>query len=156
TVEYSGFRPATDKMRQALFSSLQSLGELEGRRVLDLFAGSGAYGLEALSRGAASVTWVEKDRRALDCIRHNLAAVVKSGAVLADARTTIHSRDVTQWEGESAAYDLIFCDPPYETAFALMDKLWDRLAMWFNPQSAFGICWEAPGDYESQLPSGWR
>lgn len=156
TVTYAGFRPAMDMTRQALFSSLQSLGGMEGCRALDLFAGSGAYGLEALSRGASRVAWVEKDRRALECIRQNLAAVLKSGPVLGSIPTEIAARDVSQWRGAPGAWDLIFCDPPYETARVQMDHLWDQLALWFNPQSPFGVCWEAPGGYEDQLPSGWE
>lgn len=156
TVTYAGFRPAMDMTRQALFSSLQNLGEIQGIRALDLFAGSGSYGLEALSRGASRVTWVEKDRRAVECIRHNLTAVVKSGESLGSARTEISARDVAQWHGETGAWDLIFCDPPYETACEQMETLWDRLASWLNPQSPFGICWEAPGEYEDRLPSGWE
>lgn len=156
TVSYAGFRPAMDMTRQSLFSSLQGLGDIEGSRALDLFAGSGAYGLEAVSRGAARVTWVEKDRRAVDCIRQNLEAVKKSGQTLAACRTEINARDVMQWQGEAGGWDLIFCDPPYESACDQMDQLWEDLAGWLNPQSAFGVCWEAPGEYENKLPAGWE
>ncbi|HTB63133.1 MAG TPA: RsmD family RNA methyltransferase, partial [Opitutales bacterium] len=69
-------RPATDYLRQAVFSSLGP--RVVGARVLDLFAGTGAYGLEALSRGAAHVTWVDANGSAITAIRANLAAVAKS------------------------------------------------------------------------------
>src|SRR3954463_12948610 len=77
-------RPTADRAREALFSMLASrLGSFEGLRVADLFAGSGALGLEALSRGAAHCTFVETDRAALDAIRRNIAALGASGEVLA-------------------------------------------------------------------------
>ncbi|KXU38198.1 hypothetical protein AXK11_00960 [Cephaloticoccus primus] len=76
-------RPATDALRQALFSSLAA--RVSGARFLDLFAGSGAYGLEALSRGAAGGLWVEKNKAALACLERNLAAVLKS---ISTARAT--------------------------------------------------------------------
>src|SRR5882724_13627781 len=69
-------RPATDGMRQAVFSSLR--GRVSGARFLDLFAGSGAYGLEALSRGAAGGVFVEQNARAAACVRKNIEAVCKS------------------------------------------------------------------------------
>ena len=103
-------RPATDRMREALFSSLGP--SIEGCHVADLFAGTGSYGLEALSRGAASATFVERDRNALACLRRNLQAVLRSCQRPASA-ATIHSRDVHLLKPAGQTFDLIFLDPPY-------------------------------------------
>ena len=104
----SGTRPTADRAREGLFSSLQSLLELQGARVLDLYAGSGAVGLEAVSRGAAGTTLVEQDPRALAAIRSNVE-------VLGLAATVVDS-DVSQYLAtEPSPYQLVFLDPPYET-----------------------------------------
>lgn len=111
-------RPTTDKVRQALFSSLGEI--VVGARVLDLFAGSGALGLESLSRGAVSATFVEEHRQACEVIRANVAktrlpgATVKSG----DALKVLRELAKTQ----PAGFDLIFADPPY--AHGPRDKNW--------------------------------
>jgi 16S rRNA (guanine966-N2)-methyltransferase len=108
-------RPTADRTREALFSMLTSrLGSFGGLRVLDLFAGSGALGLEALSRGAASCTFVEQDSAALDCLRTNIA---KLGAKLgADVR----AQSVMALGPAPAAYDLILLDPPYESGAGIV------------------------------------
>ncbi|HET9638029.1 MAG TPA: 16S rRNA (guanine(966)-N(2))-methyltransferase RsmD [Allosphingosinicella sp.] len=103
-------RPTADRVREALFSMLASrLGSFEGLQVADLFAGSGALGLEALSRGAAYCVFVENDRRAIDSIRANLAALGASGEVL--ARSAEHA-------ALPAPVDLAFLDPPYGSGLA--------------------------------------
>lgn len=97
-------RPSTDRLREALFSIL--LHRLEGARVLDLFAGSGALGIEALSRGAASAVFVEQSRQACRVIEENLKSTRLSGDVI--------SREVDRYlKGSRASFDLIFADPPY-------------------------------------------
>ncbi len=102
-------RPTADRTREALFSMLTSrLGSFEGLRVLDLFAGSGALGLEALSRGAATCTFVEQDGAALDALRTNIA---KLGITGADVR----AQSVMALGPAPAPYDLILLDPPYES-----------------------------------------
>ncbi len=102
-------RPTADRTREALFSMLTSrLGSFEELRVLDLFAGSGALGLEALSRGAASCTFVEQDSAALGCLRANIA---KLGAKGADVR----AQSVMALGPAPAPYDLILLDPPYQS-----------------------------------------
>jgi 16S rRNA (guanine966-N2)-methyltransferase len=102
-------RPTADRTREALFSMLTSrLGSFEGLRVLDLFAGSGALGLEALSRGAASCTFVEQDGAALDCLRSNIAKLGTKGA-------EIRAQSVMALGPAPAPYDLILLDPPYES-----------------------------------------
>jgi 16S rRNA (guanine966-N2)-methyltransferase len=102
-------RPTADRTREALFSMLVSrLGSFEGLRVLDLFAGSGALGLEALSRGAAACTFVEQDGAALDALRTN---ITKLGAVGADVR----AGSVMALGPAPAPYDLLLLDPPYDS-----------------------------------------
>lgn len=101
-------RPTQDRVREALFSMLQF--ELAGARVLDLFAGSGSVGFEALSRGAAHATFVELAPRHLECIKAN-AATLK-----ADGRCEVIRADVYQWLSNAvcAPYDIVYADPPYE------------------------------------------
>lgn len=104
-----GTRPTSDRAREALFNTLGALLDLESARVLDLFAGSGAVGLEALSRGAAEVHFVESDRGACDVLRRNVDAVG-----LAQAR--VHQRTVAAYLGgapDPEPFDLVFADPPY-------------------------------------------
>jgi len=95
-------RPTTDRAREALFNALNSLGAIDGSNVLDLYAGSGALGIEALSRGAAKCTFVERDRRALDAIRSNV-----SHLGIAD-RSNVLAGDVP-----TLLADLVLADPPY-------------------------------------------
>ncbi|MCK8114177.1 16S rRNA (guanine(966)-N(2))-methyltransferase RsmD [Anaerosoma tenue] len=107
----SGTRPTTDRVREAVFSSLYSiLGDLDDVSALDLYAGSGALGIEALSRGARHVTFVERDRRALAAIRKNLASVEAPPERWQVVQTDA-SRLATASPGPAAA--LLFADPPY-------------------------------------------
>ncbi|GJM37628.1 MAG: methyltransferase [Acidimicrobiales bacterium] len=101
-------RPTADRVREAVFNSLYSLGALDGARVIDVFAGSGALGIEALSRGAAHCTFVENDRRALAALRENLATLgFEAGA-------TVISGDGVAAIGRLAGdVDLVLLDPPY-------------------------------------------
>jgi 16S rRNA (guanine966-N2)-methyltransferase len=101
-------RPTSERAREALFSSLAALVELDGARVLDLFAGSGAVGLEALSRGARAVTFVETDRHAYDVLRHNIDVVGLDGA---EAHRRLAATHLVG--GSDEPYDLVFADPPY-------------------------------------------
>ncbi|MCC5789062.1 MAG: RsmD family RNA methyltransferase [Opitutales bacterium] len=105
-------RPATDRDREALFSSLGSW--IEGKAVLDLFAGTGAYGLEALSRGADSVTWVEKAPQVVQLLKKNLEAVQKAmnGEVVP---TRVLGKDAFRSMSYLArSFDLVIVDPPYQ------------------------------------------
>lgn len=105
---WAGLRPTSDKLRETLFNILGP--RIEGARVLDLFAGTGAVGLEALSRGAAQVIAVESDRRAVALIARNVAACG------APADYTIHSGDVLAALAQlrpARAFDIVFLDPPY-------------------------------------------
>lgn len=101
-------RPTADRTRETLFSMLNSrLGSLEGLSVVDLFAGSGALGLEALSRGAEFCLFVEQDRHALDAIKANIAALD------ARARTSVTAGSVMTLGPAKVPHDLILLDPPY-------------------------------------------
>ncbi len=105
-------RPTTDRAREAWMSIVQP--SLDGARVLDLFAGSGALGLEALSRGAATATFVESDPRALAALHQNVATLGAEGrATVVRADAVRHVREL-----DPLAYDLAFADPPYEQGLA--------------------------------------
>ena len=106
-------RPTSDRVREAIFSMLYSLGGVDGLKVADLFAGTGALGIEALSRGAASVTFVEQDARSVAGIRANLDSVGMSGAEARGEATVVRAA-ADAWVAQTAArYDLVLCDPPY-------------------------------------------
>lgn len=106
-------RPTADRTRETLFSMLASrLGSFEGLSVLDLFAGSGALGLEALSRGAAHCLFVEQDKAALDAIRANVAALD------CRSRSTVSAGSVMSLGPAKTVHDLILLDPPYGTSAA--------------------------------------
>jgi 16S rRNA (guanine966-N2)-methyltransferase len=112
-VPAAGVRPTGDRAREGLFNSLGSLLDLDGARVLDLYAGSGALGLEALSRGAVEAVFVESGPRVLPVLRANLAAVGLTGArvVAGSVPTVVAGR-------APAAFDLVLADPPYAVAVA--------------------------------------
>jgi 16S rRNA (guanine966-N2)-methyltransferase len=105
----AGTRPTSDRVREALFSAIDARMDLHGVRVLDLYAGSGALGLEALSRGAAHALLVESDRKAAAVIRGNIDDLALPGAELRTG--TVSS--VLQSTG-APGYDLVFSDPPYD------------------------------------------
>lgn len=148
-------RPATDGMRQAVFSSLGA--RVVDARFLDLFAGSGAYGLEALSRGAAGGVFVEQNGKAVACLRQNIAAVCKS--VGRDPRALI----VLQSDARSVPLpgsapadlpDLVFIDPPYEIISAIAPALFAKLGEVLAPKPDALVVFELPGELEL-APAGW-
>jgi 16S rRNA (guanine966-N2)-methyltransferase len=146
-------RPATDGMRQSVFSSLGV--RVAGARFLDLFAGSGAYGLEALSRGAAGGVFVEQNAKAAACVRQNIAAVCKSLCrstadllvIQADARSVPTG-------GAAGTPDLVFIDPPYDIIEDVAPTLFGRLAevLRTNPEAI--VVFEYPGEI-TLSPDGW-
>jgi 16S rRNA (guanine966-N2)-methyltransferase len=114
-------RPTSDRVRESIYNALFSLGDpVEGAQVLDLFAGTGALGIEALSRGAASVTFVEKHPKAIAVIEQNLE---RTGTT--DGASVVRA-DALDWLDRcSGHYDLVLCDPPYDHDdwVTLLDKL---------------------------------
>ena len=147
-------RPATDGMRQAAFSSLAAV--VPGAWFLDLFAGSGAYGLEAFSRGAAGGCFVERDARAVACIRQNIAAVVRSTGAGAAADLAVRPGDalaaVGAWSGPVP--DLVFIDPPYEIIPEVAPMLFERLTSLFAGRPSAIVVFELPGEL-NLAPAGW-
>lgn len=136
-------RPTTERVREAMFSALESRGLVEGARIVDLFAGTGALGIEALSRGAAAVTFVDADRAAAQTVKANLATIGLTGGTVVQADVFRFLADVASGAGQP--FDLALVDPPY--AFAD----WDRLLALFPPglamfesgrEIAFGEGWE--------------
>ncbi len=125
-------RPTADRTREALFSMLVSrLGSLDDLRVADLFAGSGALGLEALSRGAASCTFVEQDGPALDALRLNIAKL--------GARAEIRAQSVMTLGPAPTPCDLLLLDPPYGTGAGVvaLERL-QRLG-WIAPAALISV-----------------
>ncbi len=129
-----GTRPTADRARETLFAMLTSrLGDFEGLQIADLFAGSGALGLEALSRGAAHCLFVEQDRAAVDVIRANITALG------AQARSRVEVGSVMQLRAASAPLDLILVDPPYQSGAG--EVALDRLLRlgWIGPQTWIAV-----------------
>jgi len=113
----SGTRPTADRVREALFSML---GDVSGARVLDLYAGSGALGIEALSRGAASAIFVERDPRAVSALRRNLEAV--------GSEAEVRRQDALRFLASArGTFGVVFLDPPYDAAVRLAEPLSERL-----------------------------
>ena len=108
-------RPTTDRVKESLFSKLESYGVLEGARVLDVYGGSGALGCEAASRGAASVEIVDKYPKAVRTIQRNVDAVVRACSVsgLNPQVKVRHSSARTYLSGALDVWDIVFVDPPY-------------------------------------------
>jgi 16S rRNA (guanine966-N2)-methyltransferase len=113
-----GTRPTADRVREALFSIL---GDVSGLRVLDLYAGSGALGIEALSRGAAEAVFVDNAARAVAAIAGNLDRL--------GLEARVHRRDVLSFlrDAEGEAFDFVLCDPPYDLAPRVAEALAERL-----------------------------
>ena len=132
-VPKSGTRPTSERVREALFSRLDHMNVLEGATVLDLFAGTGALGLEALSRGAARATLVEKASAAARVASANVRATgLPARVVTADVRAYLGARSGEALTGEN---DLVFIDPPYDIPEGDMTTVLSALAPWVGPDS---------------------
>jgi 16S rRNA (guanine966-N2)-methyltransferase len=140
-----GLRPTADRLRETLFNWLQ--GEVEGRRALDLFAGTGALGLEAVSRGAADVVLVERDPALVRSLEESLRRLKVGNA-------RVEQADALAWlaRGPEPRFDLVFLDPPFDAG------LWQRaaqaLAPWLAPRAWIYV--ELARAAEFQPPDGWR
>jgi 16S rRNA (guanine966-N2)-methyltransferase len=125
----TGTRPTSDRVREALFSVLEARGAVEDAQVLDLFAGSGALGIEALSRGAAEATFVDSAPAAIRAIRANLAALgIEAQVHRADARAALRTA-----RAAARQYDLVFLDPPYRLAERLVPGLTEGIEALLAP-----------------------
>jgi 16S rRNA (guanine966-N2)-methyltransferase len=145
-------RPATDGMRQSVFSSLAA--RVVGARFVDLFAGSGAYGLEAFSRGALGGTFVERNAKASACLRRNIAAVCRSlgknGAELA----AVEADALSLPTGTGSVPDLIFVDPPYDAIVAVAPVLFEKWSQLLPPDWPGLVVFEMPGEQHVEA-QGW-
>ena len=146
-------RPAMDRLRQSVFSSLGAL--VVDLRFVDLFAGSGSYGLEAWSRGASGGTFIEQGREALECLRTNLAAVAKS--LQADARAcTVSKADALTWTPpDGARAGLVFCDPPYAMIAESAPRIFAQFDRLLLPGREGVAVFEMPGELQITEP-GWE
>lgn len=146
-------RPATDGMRQALFSSLGA--RVGGATFLDLFAGSGAYGLEALSRGAATGVFVERSPKAAGCLRRNLEAVAHClGRDAGDLARVSVCDALSAAAVTSRAPDLVFIDPPYAEIDRLAPDLFAMLDRVLEGVDDPLVMFEMPGECDL-APAGW-
>ncbi|MEP7054286.1 MAG: 16S rRNA (guanine(966)-N(2))-methyltransferase RsmD [Actinomycetota bacterium] len=130
-------RPTSDRAREALFSSIESLvGALEGLRVLDLYAGSGAFGLEALSRGASHALMVENDERAAAVLRRNVGELGFAGAQVRAERVESLARSLPH-----KPYDVVLADPPYAVEAAALRQTIAELikAQWLRPEAVVAV-----------------
>ena len=149
-----GTRPTSDRAREGLFATLVSeFGELSKLRVLDLYAGSGAVGLEALSRGAARVLLVESDARAAAVIKANIDAVALPGAALAADRVErLLSRPP---DGDGDRYHLAFADPPYAVTDEAVTRVLMQLANGWLTEGALVVVERATRSGALDWPPGY-
>lgn len=167
----AGTRPTTDRVREALFSAIVSRVDLEGAAVLDLFAGSGALGLEAVSRGADTAWFVEENARAVACLKKNTAGLASMssssslgssspGSPTATIRRAALPGAIGGQCPVSGGFDLILADPPYEKSpvldepilEALLDGGWlapDALVVWERSKRDPAVRW--PQGYEREF-----
>jgi 16S rRNA (guanine966-N2)-methyltransferase len=147
-------RPTSDRAREGLFATVQSeLGSLDGKRVLDLYAGSGAVGLEALSRGAAHVLLVESDARTAAVIKANVATVGIAGATVVTDRA---ERLLGRPPAARDRYDLVFADPPYAVTAAAVTRVLTLLADGWLAGDALIVVERATRSGALEWPPGYQ
>lgn len=148
----TGTRPTTDRVRESLFNLLAARMDLDGIAVLDLYAGSGALGLEAMSRGAVSVTFVESDARAVSVIDKNIAALgVKGATVRRGAVASVLASAIAR------PVDLVLADPPYDVDGAEIETVLATLTQggWVTTGAVAVV--ERPASVPALTwPDGWR
>ncbi|MEU1970671.1 16S rRNA (guanine(966)-N(2))-methyltransferase RsmD [Microbacterium sp. NPDC019599] len=148
----AGTRPTSDRVRESLFGALESADVLRGAAVLDLYAGSGALGLEAISRGAASADLVEKSPRAASVVQRNAAKVARS--VGRDARIDVHRMSVAAYlRAPRGPFDIVFLDPPYDVSDADLTAALELLVPRLAPDATV-IVERAGRSPEPVLPDG--
>jgi 16S rRNA (guanine966-N2)-methyltransferase len=152
SVPPKGTRPTSERVREALFGALEAAFDLDGIHLLDLYAGSGALGFEALSRGAGGVTFVESDRRALDVLRANVAALGLVGARVVPGPV----ESVVAAEPDRV-YDIVLADPPYALANDALGKvLTELLGRGWLASDGLVVLERAARDGEPDWPQGLR
>ncbi len=141
-----GIRPSPDRVRETLFNWLMQ--RISGARCLDLFAGSGALGLEALSRGAAQVLFIDQERQAVDALRGHLQALHAENAQV------LQSEALAFLHGSPQAFDIVFLDPPF--ASGSLTQAFDALVKqgWLAPQALVYL--EYPVGAAPELPAAWE
>jgi 16S rRNA (guanine966-N2)-methyltransferase len=147
-------RPTKDMVREAMFSALDARGALVDATVLDLYAGTGALGIEALSRGAARAVFVERDRAALDAIATNVETLRlgdNARVLAADV-----ARVLAGAPPPAAPFDLVVIDPPYDTTDEDVTALLDTLGRpgWLASDAIVSV--ERPARHPVVVPTGWR
>jgi len=136
TVPSAGTRPTSERVREAIFSALEARDAIAGCRVLDLYAGSGALGLEAASRGAAHVTLVEKGAAAAAACRANAAVVLRAAPKGSTLGIDVANRAVQAFLASTLnTWDLVFIDPPYELGGAELVECLEALVPRLNPDA---------------------
>ena len=144
-------RPSTDRVRESVFASIGPA--IEGAKVVDLFAGTGAYGLEAFSRGANNVSFFENNPKALQCLKQNQVAVAKSCQRSLSELSTV-SRDLFLSAKNTGPYDYIFIDPPYSEISTIIEKLFSEVIDHIAGEDTT-VLFELPGNLEPSLPN-WQ
>lgn len=142
--DHPGLRPTPDRVRETLFNWLAF--ELAGRRVLDLFAGTGALGLEALSRGASDALFVEAEPRVARGIEANLATLKAPG-------NCVNQDALAFLAGPATPFDLVFLDPPFRRDLADTACEWLERGGWLAPQAWVYV--ETESEWRPRVPEGW-
>jgi 16S rRNA (guanine966-N2)-methyltransferase len=151
-------RPITDRVKEILFERIQH--ELVERRVADVFAGTGSLGLEALSRGAASVVFIESDRRAFELLRQNVAALGVESRTLCWRTDAIKSSYHPKGVDPFLPFDIVFYDPPYRLAMELTPDSYLHLALLRLARDSVTapgalLYFRAPEGTQLDLPACW-
>jgi 16S rRNA (guanine966-N2)-methyltransferase len=146
-----GTRPTTDRVRESLFNIVTARRDLTGLAVLDLYAGSGALGLEALSRGAASALFVESDHRSAAVIARNISALGLSGATVRRGAVA-----AVLAAGAASPVDLVLADPPYEVGAGEVESVLTALSAhgWVR-EGTVAVVERAAGGAPLTWPAGW-
>jgi 16S rRNA (guanine966-N2)-methyltransferase len=151
-------RPLTDRAKETLFDRL---GTFDGERVADVFAGTGTIGLEALSRGAASVVFVERDRTAHELLRENVAALGVADETLCWRADALKCSFRPKGVDDLVPFDVVFCDPPYAMVADVRPgtpffKTFERLARDDVTAPDAVLVLRTPADSEFELPAAWQ
>ncbi|HEY2643439.1 MAG TPA: 16S rRNA (guanine(966)-N(2))-methyltransferase RsmD [Galbitalea sp.] len=156
TVPGAGTRPTSDRVREAIFSALDSRDLVDGARVLDLYAGSGALGLEAASRGAASVTLVDFSVSAANACRKNAVHVLKASPKGHHVSVDVSSSPVQAYvSGARQFWDIVFLDPPYDLGVAEVEHNLEALVPRLDPDAVV-VLERGSRDPAPALPEGLK